>query len=210
MKPIDRRIFFDGIRGPLFDRLAQSQVNGINHLLDVWERWFADPVNHLAYDLGTAYHETAATMQPIFEFGPRSYFDKYEPGTKLGKMLGNTEKGDGFRFRGAGHVQNTGRRNAAFATKRLNEVFGANVDLVGNPDMRLDPVVSAMSLFLGNKEGWWTGRDLAKYIDNVDEDDKEDLREYVAARAVVNGSDKAEKIGRHALVFEGALRAATA
>lgn len=208
---MNRTAFFASLRGgAMFPHgFTQNQVDGLTNLLDVWEKhYFADPMNLLAYNLGTAFHETAGTMQPITERGPRSYFDKYEPGTKIGKVLGNTKKGDGFRFRGEGHVQNTGRRNAAFATKRLNEVFGLGIDLVRDPEKRGDPFISAHSLFLGNKEGWWTGKDLLDYIDDKDEDDAEDLREFINARRVVNGTDKAEKIGRHALEFEKALKAA--
>lgn len=208
---MNRAAFFASLRGgAMFPHgFTQQQVDGFSNLLDVWEKhYFADPLNLLAYDLATAFHETAGTMQPIKERGPVSYFNKYEPGTKIGKVLGNRQKGDGYRFRGEGHVQNTGRRNAAFASKRLNEVFGLNVDLVKNPELRGDPFISAHSLFLGNKEGWWTGKDLLDYIDDEDEDDAEDLREFINSRRVVNGTDKAEKIGRHALEFERALKAA--
>jgi hypothetical protein len=67
-----------------------------------------------------------------------------------------------------------------------------------------------MSLFLGNKEGWWTGTDLADFIDGVDEADAKDLREFVNARRLVNGTDKAEKIAGYALIFVRALKAAGA
>ena len=80
-------------------------------------------------------------MQPIKERGPVSYFNKYEPGTKIRKVLGNTQKGDGYRFHREGHVQNTGRRNAEFASRRLKELFGLNLDLVKNPEKRGDPFV---------------------------------------------------------------------
>lgn len=210
---MNRRAFYDALRGSaLFPHgFTQGQVEGFERLLDTWDKYFsADPAAHLAYNLATSYHETAQTMQPIVERGPRAYFDKYEPGTRLGRMLGNTQPGDGFRFRGEGDVQNTGRRNAKFASDRLNQVFGLSLDLVANPEQRGDPFVSAMSLFLGNKEGWWTGKDLFDFIDGVDEGDAEDLREFVNARRVVNGTDKAEKIGSYALVFERALKAAGA
>lgn len=188
---------------------TQQQVSGLDNLLDVWDGWYAaDPIDLLAYNLATAFHETAGTMQPIKERGPVRYFDKYEPGTKIGKVLGNTKKGDGYRFRGEGHVQNTGRRNAAYASKRLNEVFGLDVDLVKDPGKRGDPFISAHSLFLGNKEGWWTGKDLLDFLDGEDEDDAEDLREFINARRVVNGTDKATKIAHYAIEFEHALRSA--
>ncbi|WP_438752075.1 hypothetical protein [Pararhizobium sp. O133] len=207
----NRAAFYAALRGGVLfpNGFTQGQVDGFERLLNVWEQFYsADPLGDLAYDLATSFHETAATMHPIIERGGRSYFKKYEPGTKLGKILGNTVKGDGYRFRGEGDVQNTGRRNAKFASDRLNETFGLGIDLVANPALRGDPIISAHSLFLGNREGWWTGKDLRDFIDDIDESDAEDLREFIAARRVVNGTDKAEKIGRYALLFEKALRGA--
>ena len=103
---MNRKVFFESIRSPLFrGSLSHSQVSGMENLLDVWESGYrSDPIEHLAYNLATAYHETARTMQPITERGARSYFNKYEPGTRLGRRLGNTRPGDGYRFRGEGHI----------------------------------------------------------------------------------------------------------
>lgn len=47
----------------------------------------------------------------MVEGGGDSYFDKYEPGTDQGKKLGNTQAGDGKRFKGRGIIQLTGRDN---------------------------------------------------------------------------------------------------
>jgi putative chitinase len=207
---MDKAKFFAAVRPMFGGSLDQSQVDGLNRLLDVWFKYYAitGSAEELAYNLATSFHETAATMQPITERGGRSYFNKYEAGTRLGKILGNTQKGDGYRFRGEGDVQNTGRANARKATKRLNEVFGLGIDLEANPDQRGDPFISAHSLFLGNREGWWTGRDLGDYIDGVDESDEEDRREYIRARAVVNGKDRASLIADYAVKFEAALKKA--
>lgn len=206
--PAYLRAFFDAARGPVFGgSLTQQQLEGTERLLKVWYQHYADDprfrLEELAYNLATAYHETAHTMQPVMEKGPRRYFDKYEPGTRLGRVLGNTEPGDGYRFRGAGDVQNTGRRNARHASKRLNATFGIGIDLVAQPDLRLDPFVSAHSLFLGNHEGWWTGQKLTRFINA-------EVTDYVNARRVVNGLDKAVTIAGYAEHFEEALRAAEA
>lgn len=204
---MNRKKFYDQIRGTVFrGKISESQLAGMENLLDVWFNNYSDQnVQHLAYNLATAYHETAHTMQPIMERGRRSYFNKYNAGTRLGRVLGNTEPGDGYRFRGAGHVQSTGRRNARKATEELNKAFNLGIDLEKNPEKRLDPFISAHSLFLGNLQGWWTGKGLMKYLD---EDDIDEFGDYMRARYVVNGRDQRTKIAQYAVRFENALRAA--
>jgi putative chitinase len=206
---MDRALFYQCVKASLFnDKLTQSQVEGIENLLNVWEKHFSgdmalpNPTDYLAYNLGTAFHETAQTMQPITERGPVSYFNKYEPEMKIGKMLGNTQRGDGYRYRGEGHVQNTGRRNAKVATDRLNELFDLGIDLVANPEQRGDPFISAMSLFLGNKEGWWTGKKLGDYLTPGAPD-------FVNARRVVNSTDRANTIAGYAKLFKAAIQKAS-
>jgi hypothetical protein len=185
---------FDVVR-PLFGgKLTQQQVDGINHLVSMWGRYGDGDRYKLSYLLATTAWETAYTMQPIHERGPKSYFSKYEPGTSIGKALGNTTAGDGFKFRGRGHVQLTGRRNYAKAGK----AFG--IDLIKEPDLALTPDVSARVLITGCLEGWFTGRSLGQYI-------TPDMRDYKNARRVVNGLDKATQIAAMAKVFESALSA---
>lgn len=194
--------FFKAVRSSLFgNRLTQLQVDGINALERAWVSRGDGNAQRLAYVLATAYHETGKTMQPVYEKGPRAYFDKYEPSTKVGKALGNVYAGDGYTFRGRGHIQLTGRANY----KKAGQAVG--LDLVNNPDRALDKSVSAHICVVGCLEGWFTGKDLADYIDSVDEADAEDLREFANARRVVNGIDKAAAIAGYALAFEKALKA---
>lgn len=198
---MDKKRFFDAIRPAFGGSLYQAQVDGINAILAEAERQKIG-LNSVAYALATARHETGGQMLPVTERGKRSYFDKYEPGTKIGQVLGNTIAGDGYRFRGRGPVQLTGRRNYAVASKKLG------VDLLSNPDLALQPGIGAKVLIVGMREGWFTGKRIEDFIDDIDEADDEDLREFIAARRIVNGTDKAETIGRYALRFEKALRAA--
>ena len=71
----DRSIFFNRVRSSLFSgSLSQSQVDGMNYMLDVFERDYNWPdLRWIAYAFATAYHETAFTMQPIKEYGGESY-----------------------------------------------------------------------------------------------------------------------------------------
>jgi hypothetical protein len=66
---IDRARFFTAVReAPFGGALTQSQVEGMTHLLDVWDASYAEKhqdERFFAYALATTFHETARTMQPI-------------------------------------------------------------------------------------------------------------------------------------------------
>lgn len=86
---------------------------------------------------------------PISEFRSQyntrtSPFDLYE----FAQRLGNTQAGDGPRFRGRGYVQLTGRYNY----QKTGDALGIN--LVGNPDLANDPATAGVILaeFLRNQQ----------------------------------------------------------
>lgn len=186
--------FYDSVRKSIFGgKLTQEQVDGLNSVITAWDRSGDKDQRKLAYLLATTAHETARTMQPIYERGAKSYFDKYEPGAKIGKALGNTNIGDGFLYRGRGYVQLTGRYNYRSAGIKMD------YPLLDKPDKALDPVIAGMILVRGCMEGWFTGKKLGDYINPAKTD-------YVNARRVINGTDKAQMIAGYAVKFEEALR----
>lgn len=192
--------FFAAVRKSLFSgKLSQGQVDGMTAIAAAFDRDGDGNPRHLAYMLATALHETAHTMAPIHELGSRSYFDKYEPSTKIGKTLGNTKTGDGYLFRGRGFVQLTGRANYDKANDKLGlPLLLSNPPkkpLVTNPDMALQPDIAARILVRGMIEGWFTGKKLS------------DFTAYHDMRRVVNGLDKADDIAIYARSFEAALSA---
>jgi predicted chitinase len=63
----------------------------------------------------------------------------YGSTTKMGQQMGNNEPGDGFKFRGRGFIQLTGKSNYAAASKAI---YGDD-RLVKNPDLVNDPAVAA-------------------------------------------------------------------
>lgn len=176
-----------------FGPLSLNFVSGVNALVLASDQAKLE-YNEAAYLLATAYHETAGTMQPITEFGSVKYFDKYDTG-KLAQALGNTPEkdGDGYKYRGRGYVQITGLDNY----KKASKVTG--VDLVANPDLALTPTNAAKIAISGMVNGWFTGKKFSHYITKTTKD-------YVNARRIINGTDKAQLIAGYANIFEQALR----
>lgn len=195
---INREKFFDSYREH-FGRIPQPVVDALDDLLDAIE---ADnsiqfgPINRrrLAYALATFKWETAHTFRPIHEIGGNAYFERnYGYQTKVGKRLGNDEKGEGAKYHGRGFVQLTGESNYEKATRKLG------IDFVNFPDLALHPDNAYRIAMLGMKEGWFTGLKFADFI-NETETDFED------ARRIINGKDKAAQIAQIARAFDDILK----
>ncbi len=195
---MNRKAFFEAVRRTAFTgTLSQSQVDGLNLLLDVWLSHFGkhDP-RWLAYCLATARHETAGTMLPVKEYGSDTRANRlYGVEGRFperARRMGNTERGDGARYKGRGFVQLTWKNNY----RKAGEALG--IDLVGDPDAALVPDIAAKILFRGCIEGWFTGMRLSDFVNS-------DEQNYLLARQVVNGRDRATMIAEYAADFEAAL-----
>lgn len=184
---INFKTFFDIVR-PVLPIKDSAQVAGYEFIIQEGLK-LGLPLRWIAYALATTYHETAATMEPIVERGPVSYFNKYNAGTRLGKALGNTQEGDGYRYRGRGYVQITGRANY--------KKFG----LENKPEDALKPEVAVQIMYQGMTRGTFTGKAFKDYFTN----DKTDWRN---ARRIINGVDKADLIAGYAKLYMEALDAA--
>ena len=200
MSLINRQFFFSYIRQHLLGgSLKQGQVDGISAILDYWESKYARSDDRwLAYLLGTAFHETAYRMQPIDEYGGATYFNnRYSPPPTgkfpaIARALGNTMQDDGNRFHGRGFVQLTGRRNYNDWGNRLG------VNLVGNPELAKDLGVATRILVEGSVLGTFTGRKLDTYFNATTAD-------WINARRIINGTDKAPNIAALAKTFYAAI-----
>lgn len=133
--------------------------------------------NQCAYVLATAYHETAATMKPIEEMGGQAYL-RSKPY---------------YPFFGRGYVQLTWEAGYKKASGKLG------VDFIANPSLLLQSQYAAPILVIGMKEGWFTGKKLSDYIDLQHSD-------YVGARRIINGTDKANTIALYARQFDVLLK----
>lgn len=187
---MDRSRFYAALRrrdsGVFGTSLTQAQVDRLEAIL---ARLDAKRIElaQAAYILATAYHESDR-FRTMEEYASGAAYEGRA-------TLGNTQPGDGVRFKGRGFVQITGRRNYTDWAKRLS------VDLVGNPALaaRIDHATTI--LIDGMMLGTFTGRKLPDYVSGTKKD-------YVGARRVVNGTDRAAMIANHARTFEKALAGA--
>lgn len=177
---MNKERFFASVRQkPFAGSLSQSAVDGIEAIVAAFSRYGDGDVRKLAYMLGTAFHE-ADRFRTMEEYASGAAYEGRA-------TLGNTQKGDGVRFKGRGFVQITGRRNYTDWAKRLG------IDLVGNPELAKDRDTAARILVEGMMLGTFTGRKLADY------------RSFTDMRRTVNGTDKAALIAGYASDFLAAL-----
>lgn len=193
----DRDRFYAAYRAAFPGRLIdRDHIGGMNFLLSFFESDTAlADIRHVAYMLATVKHECADTWQPIVERGQRSYFDKYEYRTSIGKRLGNIYDGDGYVYRGRGYVQITGRANY----HRLSQALDIGDELVQYPERALLPEIAYQIMSIGMRRGLFTGKKLIDYINDSECD-------YTQARRIINGTDRASLIASYAQSFETILR----
>jgi hypothetical protein len=187
----DRDTFFDVVRDLLFGgSLTQSQVDGMTAILDGWETFDAGVDSRwIAYSLATAYWETGKKMVPVEELGKGR-------GRAYGKPAGPYK----LVYYGRGLVQLTWDSGYKAANTWLAAAgfLSSGQDLEKNPDLALDPKIAVGLLIVGMVQGRFTGRKLADYFKGTRSD-------WVDARRIINGVDKAKLIAGFALHFYHAL-----
>lgn len=133
----------------------------------------------LAYILATVHWETNATFKPVVE----AYW------------LSESWRKNNLRYypyHGRGFVQITWEYNY----KKFSDIL--NKDLVKNPDLALDPEISAFIAVYGMIHGTFTGKRLDDYI-------RPGSVNYIDARKIINGTDKAKEIANLASKYESEL-----
>lgn len=178
---------FNILRAELFGKLDIDQVAALEFLVSQCEKWGLN-YPQTAYSLATVYHETGIvingklyrSMQPVKERGSQKYLE--------GKKY--------FPYIGYGYVQLTWKDNY----ERIGKLIG--IDLIKNPERALEPEIAAEIMCQGMLHGWFTGVGYR----NKCPVRRASRSDYVRARKIINGTDKALDIANYAMVFERALR----
>jgi len=186
MSALDKAAFYKAIRGRLFGTsLDANEVQGCEAVLAALDGL---PLSYQAYGLATAYHETAATMLPV-----REAYWLSEDWRRTNLRY--------FPYYGRGYVQLTWRENYERADRELH-MGGA---LLANLDKAMDPAIAAKIMRLGMVEGWFSkGKSFAAFLpaSGPAADDQ-----FINARRIINGTDKAQLVASYARIFQVALQA---
>ena len=141
----------------------------------------APALRQAAYLIATAKHETANTFAPIEEYG-RGKFHPY----------GRPDPKTGLTYFGRGYVQLTWVKNY----QTMGTLLG--LPLYTQPELALRYDVAYKIMSYGMTHGTFTGVGLNRYIT----DQKTD---YLNARKIINGLDRAELIAGYATAIEQML-----
>lgn len=202
MNDMQLKALFDHLRATLFaGRLAKAQVDGLDAILASWNRQGrSSDARQLAYVLATAFHETAGRLQPVRETLASSdaqAIDRLERAFQAGRLPQVStpywrRDARGNSWFGRGFVQLTFQRNY----QAMGEALG--IDLPGNPARALELSTAADILVVGMRDGLFSGKKLGDYFTT-------DRADWLNARRIVNGLDRADVVAGHAKVILAGL-----
>jgi putative chitinase len=184
---IDRTKFYSNLSTTGFGPFSDEQKKGFDTIVDYWNlKYSKSDARMLAYILGTAYFETAKSMQPSAETG-------YGKGSAYGIPNPTTGK----VYYGRGIIGLTWAENY----QKMGAILG--IDLYNNPDLALDPAISAAIAVEGMMRGSFTNKKLGDFFDASKED-------WINARRVVSMLDNAGIVANYATRMFTSLQYSTA
>lgn len=209
---MNRSAFYASARASLFaGNLTQDQVTGMEAILDEWDASKATDPRWLAYIMATAHHETGARFEPVEEnlnysakrlmqvwpkrfpsivaANPYANNPQRLANSVYGGRMGNTAPDDGWRYRGRGLVQITGKTNYA------------KYGLADNPDTAGEIKTAARIIVDGMINGRFTGLKLASFFDH-------DSNNPAGARHIINPDANGAKIAADYEKYLKAVKAA--
>jgi hypothetical protein len=183
----------------LIGRLAEV-ARGVNNnpegplelIMNTCSKMSVNDKSWISYILATAHHESAMG-RAMTELADGTAYEN-----RVG--LGNTQPGDGPKYKGRGFVQITGRRNYTSYNNILHSLMPerTDIDLVDHPEQAAQQDIAAFVLVHGMLNGNFTGRRLSQFGTNGSYD-------FFNAREIVNDHDRADSIANIARSYRNAL-----
>jgi hypothetical protein len=160
-----------------------KQYQYFERILNFWAHFDQQKnIKRLAYILATVIHESKLghSYWTVERTSGIQYEDRDD--------LGNTQTGDGPRFKGRGPVQITGRHLYQKLSNDYNRFYNPDINLISSPSIAATDVnVGAFIAVYGMLEGRFTTRKLSRYINSNETD-------YYNARRTVNSTNRASHI----------------
>lgn len=192
-KPLNRKRFLIRV-GTKRKNMTLGQIQEASCASSVNATKFMDAINATCtkYDISTPIRQLCFLAQVGHESGGLYYTEELASGAAYeGRVsLGNTQKGDGVKFKGRGLIQITGRANY----KAVGDALG--IDLINNPTLlggKNVTVCTAQQLKNATlSAGWfWNSRKLNALADKIDItkpiDSGTNLDNFIAITKKING-----------------------
>ena len=189
-----REYIFDKGRHPYKEVWGSADPSRVEEYI----KWIMDVAankgmntNHLAYIYATTHLESQwYNFEEVSEQGiaPEDYFEYlYGWETNMGEMLGNTAKGDGYRYMGRGFIHLTGRGNYSKVSEALQlgslltdyPAKAAYNESLNRISLANDNYITRIAV-LGMADGWFTGKKLSDF------DDADGSYRFYDAREIIN------------------------
>lgn len=156
----------------IYDIKLSIAESWISYLNEAMQYASINTPKRMAAFLAQIGHESGRLMYSRELWGPTKQQERYEY-SDLAVKLGNTEEGDGFKFRGRGLIQITGRYNYRVIYQELKK------DFVDTPNFEVDPSK------LENKR--WSSLSAARYWNRHNLNSFVDSDDFVALTKKING-----------------------
>jgi len=198
------QLSIDKIRG-ILPKLRQSVVESLRQLAICVVEYDMDMYTY-DYLISQTYHESYLVYNKVESFRYSKsrmvhIFGKYHPDVKkhprryIGNPValanyvyanrmgnGSVKSGDGWKYRGRGLTQLTGKEQYNVMTKLYNKRYGTKLDFVKNPDLVLTPNISARIVFL-----YWYKKNIPNVIANAYNKGADNYTINEAVTKIING-----------------------
>lgn len=227
---MDAKVFFDCAKAKVFKgSFTQSQVNGLNAILDACAAENVTDLRMIAYAMATPMIETGGSFVPGVEslnYSEQALRSKFSnrisalDAAKYGRnaqhpanqqMIANKIYGGLWGNANLGNVNPNdgwdfrGRGLCQITGRRNYGVFAEKLGtpLLDNPGLATNLEIAAKIMVVGMRDGVFTTRKFSHYFTGTGAD-------WVNARRMINALDRAEEIADHARNFYSCLTKAAA